>query len=80
MGERPNGRDEYEEWPSEPPPNHVEDQGPNVLRLYLAGAPKSGNEMDCATILAPPTRERATPPAECNFSTGVVRRPLFFKS
>ena len=44
VGQRPDGQDEYEEWPGEPPRNHVEDQGPNVLRLYLAGAPESGNE------------------------------------
>ena len=25
VGQRPDGRDEYEERPGEPPPNHVED-------------------------------------------------------
>ena len=38
VGQRPDGRDEYEERPGEPPPNHVEDQDPNVMRLYLVRA------------------------------------------
>ena len=49
VGQRPDGRDEYEERPGEPPPNHVEDQDPNVMRLYLVRAPGTANEIRCAT-------------------------------
>jgi hypothetical protein len=44
VGQRPDGRDEYEERPGEPPPNHVEDQDPYVMRLYLVRASETGNE------------------------------------
>ena len=44
VGQHPDGRDEYEERPCEPPPNHAEDQDPNVMRLYLVSAQESGNE------------------------------------
>ena len=45
VGQSPDGRDEYEERPGEPPPNHVEDQDPNVMRLYLVSAPEAANEI-----------------------------------
>jgi hypothetical protein len=35
VSNRPDGRGEYEERPGEPPPDHAEDQDPNVMRLYL---------------------------------------------
>jgi hypothetical protein len=44
VGQHSDGRDEYEERPGEPPPNHAEDQDPNVIRLYLVSAPETGNE------------------------------------
>jgi hypothetical protein len=31
VGQRPDGRDEYEERPGEPPPNDAEDQDPTLL-------------------------------------------------
>ena len=49
VSKRPDGRCEYEERPGEPPPNHAEDQDPNVMRLYLVSAPETVNEIDCAT-------------------------------
>jgi hypothetical protein len=52
VGQRPDGRDEYEERPGEPPPNHAEDQDPNVIRLYLVRAHDAADEIDCATDLA----------------------------
>jgi hypothetical protein len=61
VGKRPDGRDEYEERPGPPAPNQVEDQGTNVLRLYLVGAPESGNEVDCSTIASRPLAESAPP-------------------
>ena len=45
VGQHPDGRDEYEERPGEPPPNHAEDQDPNVIRLYLVSAPEAANEI-----------------------------------
>ena len=44
VGQRPDGRDEYEERPGEPPPNHAEDQDPSVMRLYLVRARETSNE------------------------------------
>ena len=44
VGQRPDGRYEYEERPGEPPPNHGESQDENVIRLYLVGARETGNE------------------------------------
>jgi hypothetical protein len=43
VGQPPDGRDEYEERPGEPPPNHTEDQDPNVIRLYLVKAQETGD-------------------------------------
>jgi hypothetical protein len=51
VDQRPDGRDEYEERPGEPPPNHAEDQDPNVMRLYLVSAHDAADEIDCATDL-----------------------------
>jgi hypothetical protein len=45
VGQHPDGRDEYEERPGEPRPNHVEDQDPNVMRLYIVSAPEAANEI-----------------------------------
>jgi hypothetical protein len=50
VGQRPDG-DEYEERSGEPPPDHVEDQDPNVMRLYLVSAHDAADEIDCATDL-----------------------------
>ena len=44
VGQRPDG-DEYEERSGEPPPDHVEDQDPNVMRLYLVRTPEAANEI-----------------------------------
>jgi len=44
VGQRPDGRDECEERPGEPPPNHAEDQDPNVMKIYFVRARESGNE------------------------------------
>ena len=44
VGQRPEGRCEFEERPGAPPPNHGESQDENVIRLYLVGAPEAGNE------------------------------------
>jgi hypothetical protein len=52
VGQRPDGWDECEERPGEPPPNqsnHAEKQDPNVMKLYLVRAPEIGNEIPCAT-------------------------------
>ena len=49
--QRLDGRDEYAERPGEPPPDHVEDQDPNVMRLYLVRAHDAADEIDCATDL-----------------------------
>ena len=46
VGQSPDGRDEYEERPGEPPPNHAEGQDPNVIRLYLVSAPETGSEVE----------------------------------
>jgi hypothetical protein len=46
VGQRPDGRDEYEERPGEQPPNHVEDQDPNVMRLYLVRAQETRSEVE----------------------------------
>ena len=50
VGQRPDGRDECEERPGEPPnqPNHAEKQDPNVMKLYLVRTPEIGNEIPCA--------------------------------
>ena len=52
VGQRPDGRDEYEEMPGEPPRDHVEDQDPNVIRLYLVRAHDAADDIDCGTDLA----------------------------
>jgi hypothetical protein len=52
VGQRPDGRCEYEERLGPPPPDHVEDQDPNVIRLYLVRAHDAADEIDCATDLA----------------------------
>ena len=44
VGQRPDGRDGYEERPGEPPPNRAEDQDPNVMKLYFVRAQETGNE------------------------------------
>jgi len=49
VGQRPDGRDKYEEQPGEPPPNHAEDQDPNVMTIYLVRSQESGKEIGCAT-------------------------------
>ena len=45
VGQRPDGRDECEERPGPPPPNHVEKQDPNVMTIYFVRAPEAGNEI-----------------------------------
>ena len=42
VGQRPDGRCEYEERPG-PPPNHAEDQDPNVMRVYFVRAQEAGS-------------------------------------
>jgi hypothetical protein len=49
VGQRPDGRGEYEERPGPPPPNHAADQDSNVMRIYLVRAPETANEIRCAT-------------------------------
>ena len=44
VGQRPDGRCEYEERPGPPPPNHAEKQDPNVMTVYFVRAAESGNE------------------------------------
>jgi len=44
VGQRADGRGEYEERPGPPPPNHGESQDENVIRLYVVRAPESSNE------------------------------------
>ena len=46
VGQRSDGRGEYEERPGEAPPNHVENREPNVMRVYFVRAPDTGNEID----------------------------------
>ena len=45
VGQRPDGRDECEERPGAPLPNHGESQDENVIRLYLVRAPETANEI-----------------------------------
>ena len=40
----PDGKYQWEERPGPPPPNHGENEDPNVMRVYLVRAPESGNE------------------------------------
>jgi hypothetical protein len=42
VSQRPDGRCEYEERPG-PPPNHAEDQDPNVMRVYFVRAQEAGS-------------------------------------
>ena len=49
VSQRPDGRCEYKERPGEPPPNHAEDQDPNVMRTYLVRAEEPADEIRCAT-------------------------------
>ena len=49
VGQRPDGRCEYEERPGPPPPNHVENQDPNVMRLYLVSAQEATSEVENGT-------------------------------
>jgi hypothetical protein len=49
MGQRPDGRDECEERPGPPPPNHAEKQDPNVRTIYLVRAPETGSEVENGT-------------------------------
>jgi hypothetical protein len=51
VGQRPDGRCEYEERLGPPPPDHVEDQDSIVMRLYLVRAHDAADEIDCATDL-----------------------------
>ena len=44
VSKRPDGRDGSEGRPGEPPPNHVEGQDPNVIKIYFVRAPESGDE------------------------------------
>jgi len=44
VGQRPDGRDECEERPGPPPPDHPEKQDLNVMKIYFVRAPESGNE------------------------------------
>jgi hypothetical protein len=49
VGQHPDGRDEYEERPGEPPPNHAENQEPDLMRVYFVRTPGTVNEIGCAT-------------------------------
>jgi hypothetical protein len=44
VSQRPDDRDRSEGRPGEPPPNHVEGQDPNVIKIYFVRAPESGDE------------------------------------
>jgi hypothetical protein len=49
VSKRPDRRCEYEERPAPPPPNHVENQDPCVMRVYFVRAPETGSEICGAT-------------------------------
>ena len=44
VGQRPDGRDECEERPGQPQPNHAENQDSNVMRIYFVRAQEPSNE------------------------------------
>jgi hypothetical protein len=44
VGQRPDGRCNYEERPDPPLPNHAEKQDPNVMTIYFVRALETGNE------------------------------------
>ena len=44
VSKRPDGRCEYEERPGPPPPNHIENQDPNVMTVYFVRARETENE------------------------------------
>ena len=45
VGQRSDGRDEYEERPGEPPPDQARVTGDqNVMTIYFVRAPEGGNE------------------------------------
>jgi hypothetical protein len=45
VGQRPDGRDECEERPGPPPPNHDGGNDKNVMRVYFVRAPEICNEI-----------------------------------
>jgi hypothetical protein len=44
VGQRPDGRGEYEERPGAPAPNQSEGRNENVRRIYFVRAPETGNK------------------------------------
>jgi hypothetical protein len=45
VGRRPNGREECEERPGEPPPNHEPARDENVQRIYIVYAAETNSEI-----------------------------------
>jgi hypothetical protein len=45
VGQRPDGRGEYEERPGAPPPNQGRVNDENVMRVYLVRAPETSSEI-----------------------------------
>ena len=45
VGRRANGREECEERPGEPPPNHEEARDQNVMRIYIVHAAEPNTEI-----------------------------------
>jgi hypothetical protein len=45
VGRRPDGREECEERPGEPPPNHETARDENVLRIYIVYAAETISEI-----------------------------------
>ena len=48
VGQRLDGRDEYEERPGPPAPDHAEKQDPNVRTIYFVRAQETGSEFGYA--------------------------------
>jgi hypothetical protein len=45
VGRRANGREECEERPGEPPPNHEPARDASVLRIYIVSATETNSEI-----------------------------------
>jgi hypothetical protein len=45
VGRRPNGREECEERPGEPPPSHEAARDQNVMRIYIVYAVETNTEI-----------------------------------
>ena len=45
VGRRPDGREECEERPGEPPPNHETARDENAMRIYIVSAAETNSEI-----------------------------------